>query len=144
MRLFCLFNTNKSPASPKAGDDNRRVVEFLAEYVFEGSHPDFGPKCFVCRACFSTAAKSERALQSTHYELNSFRTKVGRPDIHPSLPCRELTATDSSSDSCQSPSPSPKRASTSLLPPVVKKARRSLYSTPPSAHQSSSPLVQVH
>ncbi len=77
MALLCglcakdLEAGDRRTLNPKAGDDNRRVVEFLAEYVFEGSHPDFGPKCFVCRACFSTAAKSERALQSTQYELNS-------------------------------------------------------------------------
>ncbi len=115
--------------NPKAGDNNRRVVEFLAEYVFEGSHPDFGPNCFVCRACFSDAAKGERYLQSTQYELNSLRRIVGRPDVHLSLPCQELTASDDGAGG-EPPSPSPKRASTSLLPPVVKKARRSLFSTP--------------
>ena len=68
MSLFCclcakdLEAGNRRTLNPKAGENNRRVVEFLAEYVFEGSHPDFGPKCFACRACFSEAAKSERAL----------------------------------------------------------------------------------
>ena len=99
-------------------------------------------KCFVCRACFSEAAKGERALQSTRYELNSLRKKVGRPDVHLSLACEQLT--DSSSDNVDDrpPSPPPQRASMSTLPPA-KRARRSLFSTPPGCPQSSSPLVQV-
>jgi len=38
---------------PSAGDDNRRVINFLSKYVLDdGDEPEFGPKCFCLQSLF--------------------------------------------------------------------------------------------
>ena len=53
--------------NPRAEDNNRRIVEFLAEYVFERDLTDFGLKWFCVGPVFLRQPKGERALQSTRY-----------------------------------------------------------------------------